>query len=68
MTSCPLSLKVIPAHNSTQRDIKHPLERMSAKIALQRSKGGKEKERKRRRERECKRESGIVFISFIDTR
>ena len=30
------SLKVIPAHNSLQRDVKHPLERMSAKISLQR--------------------------------
>jgi hypothetical protein len=36
MTTCPLSLKAISPHNSSQRDIKHPLERMSAKIALQR--------------------------------
>jgi hypothetical protein len=60
MTSCPLSLKAISSHNSSQRDIKHPLERMSAKIALQReNRGGKDEERKRReREIEKDRERG----------
>jgi hypothetical protein len=43
MTSCPLSLKTIPAHNSSQRDIKHPLERMSAKISRKKEKGEEEK-------------------------
>jgi hypothetical protein len=49
MISCPLSLRAISPHNSSQRDIKHPLERMSAKIALQRgNRTKKDKERKRR--------------------
>jgi hypothetical protein len=51
------SLKAISPHNSSQRDIKHPLERMSAKIALQRRKGGKDRNRKRAKEQ--KRESKI---------
>jgi hypothetical protein len=51
MTSCPLSLKAISAHKSSQRDIKLSLERMSATIALQREKRRK-MERDRRRERE----------------
>jgi hypothetical protein len=53
MTSCPLSLKPIAAHNSSQRDIKHPLERMSAKIALQR--GNRRKKEKKRKKRESGR-------------
>jgi hypothetical protein len=56
MTSCPLSLKAIAAHNSSQRDIKHSLERISARIALQREKGKEDGKKKRRRER--KKEKG----------
>jgi hypothetical protein len=47
MTSCPLSLKAISSHKSLQRDIKHPLERMSAKSPY-RGKKGTKMERKRK--------------------
>jgi hypothetical protein len=71
MTSCPLSLKAIPAHNSSQRDIKHPLEGMSAKIVLREKKGRKmerkreeekEKKKKRRRKREEEKEYKSCII------
>jgi hypothetical protein len=62
MTSCPLSLKAIPSHNSSQRDIKHPLERMSAKISLQRAKRRKrEGEGKKEKEKESK-----IHTSFCE--
>jgi hypothetical protein len=51
MTSCPLSLKAISPHNSSQRDIKHQLKRMPEKISSQRGKI-KELERERAKERE----------------
>jgi hypothetical protein len=54
MTSCPLSLKAIPAHNSSQKDIKHPSEKMSAKISFQREKREEKTERKKEEEEEDK--------------
>jgi hypothetical protein len=52
-----LSLKIIPAQNSSQRDIKHPLERMSAKIALQRGNRRKKEREKEKREGDRERAS-----------
>jgi hypothetical protein len=52
-----LSLKAISPHNSSQRDIKHPLERMSAKIALQRENRRKKDEERKKRESEIERAS-----------
>jgi hypothetical protein len=49
MTSCPLSLKAIPAQNSLQRDINHPLEKMSTKIPLQREKERQDREKEKER-------------------
>jgi hypothetical protein len=54
MTSCPLSLKAIPAHNSSQRDIKHPLKECLQRSPSSEKREGrwKVKEKKRKREKE----------------
>jgi hypothetical protein len=63
MTSCPLSLKAIPAHNSSQRDIKLPLERMSTMISLNgENRSKRERERKKVRERAKEREGNSYII------
>jgi hypothetical protein len=72
MTSCPLSLKTIPAHNSSQRDIKHPLEKMSAKISLgeemeKMERKRKRRERERRRNKKCRHNAmkrGIDWFTY----
>ncbi len=63
MTSCPLSLKAIPAHSSSQRDIK---QRMSAKISLQKVKRRKREGEKREEEREKKNAYIILWREEIN--
>jgi hypothetical protein len=62
--SCPLSLKAISAHNSSQRDIKLSLERMSANISLLRE-NRRKREGVKNKESEKERESKI-HTSFCE--
>ncbi len=59
-----------PAHNSLQRDIKHPSERISAKISLQKREKGKkmEKEEEKERRREGEKEKRKMHTSFYEER
>jgi hypothetical protein len=53
-----LSLKAIPAHNSSQRDIKHPY--------CKERKGKKRKKEKKGEEEEDKMEESIINTSFYE--